>query len=171
MTRWQWFAVVAVAVIVVMTLLVHDALADAQERPAVQREHARSVLAEYATVLAAYRAANAGAWPADHNAIRAFSASDETLPKITRGSVLVRGAGRYRYQPPTETTPGDHLVMASAMANIGVAAGEPWGAKGEVTEVAIPPVQIALTVDLVVVELSEAEQAARAPWLTEEQAP
>ena len=155
MNKATILAIILLAIIAGGALMVNREMRDATARPAVQRQLSQARLAQFAEALKQYQADHQ-TWPdTTQQLLRAA--------KMPTTSIMVRGAGIYRYRKPAADAPKDFLVMWSDRPHDGVAAGEPWGGENQLTDKAIPPLAYALTAGLEVVTLSPEDWAKRKP--------
>ena len=155
MNKATILAIILLAIIAGGALMVNREMRDATARPAVQRQLSQARLAQLAEALKQYQADHQ-TWPdTTQQLLRAG--------KFPTTSIMVRGAGIYRYRKPAADAPKDALVMWSDRPHDGVVAGESWGGENQVTDKAVPPTAYALTAGLEVVALSPEEWAKRKP--------
>jgi len=171
MSNVQWAGMIALLVVGGAILWVYMSIEEPAEDLHLRRQSSVELLQAHAAVLSAYRAAHDGAWPEDLVELRSFSKQNPELPRLGIGGDAVpnstAGAGFYEYHVPQEDDPENVLVMASNKAHRAVLLGDRY--RGKQAERSLPPVQYAIDRDLQVIEISEAEQAARAPWLQEDE--
>lgn len=142
------------------------------ENPAVKRLYSKDLLRDYEKAFAAFLEAE-DRWPKDmielwtwprFTAVSGRRVNTEH-PKLNRA--VAKGAGFYRYRRPEPDAPPDTVVFASEQPHRSVAAGEPFGKKGEVAETDVPATYFVLNKELQIEKLTEDEFARRVPWMAE----
>jgi hypothetical protein len=163
MPKFTILSLIFIGIIALASLLVNREMNEAQARPAVQRQLSQTRLTQFIDAIKLYRNQHQQ-WPANMRDILRAG-------QLPLSSTAVRGAGVYRYQPPSESlseqpgepAPANTIIVWSDRPYDPIKKGEPFGGEGQIAEHDIPPLAYVINAALEIEHLSPEEWAKRIP--------